>query len=45
MKLTTGQLKQIIAGELRGVLMELHDEEPGCTLWDGSVHIDLPFKN
>ena len=43
MKLSNEQLKEIIKEELQGVLMELHNEEPGYTLWSGSEHIDLPM--
>ena len=47
MKLTTKQLKQIIAEELRGVLMEVkygQDDTPAeYSLWNGSEHIDMPM--
>ena len=36
MKLTTKQLKQIIAEELRGVLRE-SDRGPGYGMWDGKL--------
>ena len=43
MELTTKQLKQIIIEELRGVLVELNNEEPGYTMYSASgEHIPYP---
>lgn len=47
MKLTTKQLKQIIAEELRGVLMEVkygRDDTPyEYSLWNGTDHVPYPM--
>ena len=42
MKISKSRLKQIIKEELRRVLMELHNEESGYTLYTSGEHVPYP---